>query len=116
MKASECKAKLLAVLDEVEQTREPVTVTKNGRPVAQIVPAVEKPRTLLGALKDSTKIFADLSQPEEPDWDEDREWKIISGQPYDDDPGQSRSAMARARASTARKSGARRVRPSPDKR
>lgn len=110
MKASECKAKLLAVLDEVAETREPVTVTKNGRPVAQIVPAVEKPKTLVGALKDSTKIFVDLTQPDEPDWDEDREWKIISGQPYDDDPGQSRPAVARARQSAARKSGARRVR------
>lgn len=115
MKASECKAKLLAVLDEVADTREPVTVTKNGKPIAQIVPAVEKPKTLFGALKGSTKIFVDLTVPEEPDWDEDREWKIISGQPYDDDPGQSRPAMARARASAARKSGARRVRPRPER-
>ena len=53
MKASECKAKLLAVLDEVAATGEPVTVTKHGKPVAQIVPFVEKPKTLLGAMKGS---------------------------------------------------------------
>ncbi len=111
MKASECKAKLLAVLDEVAATGEPVTVTKHGKAVAQIVRVIEKPKTLYGALKGSTKIFADLTQPLEVDWDEDREWKIISGQPYDDDPGQPRPAVARAGASTARKAGARRVRP-----
>jgi len=34
MKASECKAKFLGVLDEVSLRRERVIVTKNGRPVA----------------------------------------------------------------------------------
>ena len=34
MKASECKAKFLGVLDEVAANHEPVIVTKNGRPVA----------------------------------------------------------------------------------
>jgi len=38
MKASECKAKFLGVLDEVEATRQRVIVTKNGKPVAEIVP------------------------------------------------------------------------------
>ena len=95
MKASECKAKLLAVLDEVAATGEPVTVTKHGKAVAQIVRVVEKPKTLFGALKGSTKIFADLTQPLEVDWDEDREWKIISGQPYDEDPvGHARHPVA----------------------
>jgi prevent-host-death family protein len=110
MKASECKAKLLAVLDEVAQTREPVTITKNGKPVAQIVPAVEKPKTLFGALQGSVKIYADIVSPQEPDWDEDREWKIISGQPYDDDPGQPRPSLADQRRSGTRKKGAQPVR------
>jgi prevent-host-death family protein len=110
MKASECKAKLLAVLDEVAATGESVTVTKNGKPVAQIVPAVEKPKVIFGALKGSVKIIGDIVSAQEPDWDEDREWKIISGQPYDDDPGQPRSALADKRRPGTRKKGTEPVR------
>ena len=38
MGAAKFKAEWLAVLDEVEQKREPVLVTKHGRPVAKMVP------------------------------------------------------------------------------
>jgi prevent-host-death family protein len=38
MTASKFKATCLAVMDEVEAKREPVLVTKNGRPVAQLIP------------------------------------------------------------------------------
>jgi prevent-host-death family protein len=111
MKASECKAKFLAVLDEVAATGEPVTVTKNGKPVGQIVPLRQKPKTLYGALKGSVTILGDIVNPLPPDWDEDREWKIITGQPYDDDhPGQPRAALAHGRASRTRKAGAGKVR------
>jgi prevent-host-death family protein len=110
MKASECKAKFLAVLDEVAATGEPVTVTKNGKPVGQIVPLREKPKTLYGALKGSVTIIGDIVSPMEPDWDEDREWKIITGQPYDDDPGQPRPALADGGSAGTRQSRPRPVR------
>jgi prevent-host-death family protein len=38
MAAGKFKAQCLAVLDEVEKKRTSVTVTKNGRPVAKMVP------------------------------------------------------------------------------
>jgi prevent-host-death family protein len=69
MKASECKAKFLGVLDEVEATRQRVIVTKNGKPVAEIVPFVEKPRTLLGAMKGSVTILGDIISPIDVEWD-----------------------------------------------
>jgi prevent-host-death family protein len=47
--ASEFKAKCLALLDEVAETKETLVVTKRGKPVAQIVPA-EEPRSLLGTV------------------------------------------------------------------
>ena len=53
MKASECKAKFLGVLDEVAAKHERVIVTKNGKPIAEIVPLVEKPKSIIGALKGS---------------------------------------------------------------
>ena len=38
MAAGKFKAQCLAVMDEVQAKREPVLVTKNGRPVAKLVP------------------------------------------------------------------------------
>jgi prevent-host-death family protein len=69
MKASECKAKFLGVLDEVAETHERVIVTKNGKPVAQIIPFVEKPKSLFGAMKDSITILGDLNEPIDVEWE-----------------------------------------------
>lgn len=40
IRASEFKAKCLAILDEVERTGEPITILKRGRPVARLLPPV----------------------------------------------------------------------------
>ena len=47
--ASEFKAKCLALLDEVAETREAIVVTKRGKPVARVEP-VEEPRSLIGSV------------------------------------------------------------------
>jgi prevent-host-death family protein len=39
LSASAFKAQCLALMDEVERTGVPVTITKHGRPVAQLAPA-----------------------------------------------------------------------------
>jgi prevent-host-death family protein len=69
MKASECKAKFLGVLDDVASRHERVIVTKNGKPVAEIVPFIEKPKTLLGAMKGSIKILGDIEAPLDVEWE-----------------------------------------------
>ncbi len=46
--ASQFKAKCLALLDEVAETKETLVVTKRGKPVARVVPA-EEPRSLIGS-------------------------------------------------------------------
>jgi prevent-host-death family protein len=38
LSASEFKAKCLACLDEIEQSAEPITITRRGRPVAVLGP------------------------------------------------------------------------------
>jgi prevent-host-death family protein len=38
LSASECKAKFLACLGEIEQFGEPITITRRGRPVAVLGP------------------------------------------------------------------------------
>ncbi|MBX3498665.1 MAG: type II toxin-antitoxin system Phd/YefM family antitoxin [Alphaproteobacteria bacterium] len=106
MKASECKAKLLAVLDEVAATGEPVTVTKNGKPVAQIVSLVVRPAAITGALKGSFAIVGDIVSSSEPDWDEDREFRNITGQLHEAPARYARDHLADAGRAEAGPKGA----------
>jgi len=69
MKASECKAKFLGVLDDVALNHERVIVTKNGKPVAEIVPFVDKSKSIIGALKGSVTIVGDLIEPIDVEWE-----------------------------------------------
>ncbi len=69
MKASECKAKFLGVLDDVAFKRERVIVTKNGKPVAEIIPIVEKPKSIIGALKGSVLYMGDIESPLDVEWE-----------------------------------------------
>jgi len=56
-------------LDEVAETHERVIVTKNGKPIAQIIPFVEKPKSIIGALKGSVTIMGDLDEPLDVEWE-----------------------------------------------
>ena len=67
--ASEFKAKCLKIMDEVAATGEPVIITKHGVPVAQLVPAVQKPETLFGALQLSVTILGDIVEPIDAAWE-----------------------------------------------
>ncbi len=69
IKASEFKAKCLKIMDEVAATGEPVLITKNGEPVARLVPGRRRPRTLFGALKGSVSIEGDIIAPIRTRWD-----------------------------------------------
>jgi prevent-host-death family protein len=70
MPAGQFKARCLKVMDDVQSTREPVVITKNGRPVAKLVPS-DAPDDFLGKLSGSMKIVGDITQPiEDPEaWD-----------------------------------------------
>jgi prevent-host-death family protein len=68
MAAGQFKARCLKVMDEVRITREPVVITKKGRPVAKLVPAEERSDDFLGTLSGVMKIVGDIMQPiEDPD-------------------------------------------------
>ena len=68
VKASEFKAKCLKIMDEVAATGEPVIITKYGVPVAQLVSAVQKPKTLFGALSGSILYMGDIISPIDVEW------------------------------------------------
>jgi prevent-host-death family protein len=71
MPAGQFKARCLKVMDDVQSTREPVVITKNGRPVAKLVPATAATDDFLGKLSATMRIVADITQPiEDPEaWD-----------------------------------------------
>ena len=56
VKASEFKAKCLKLMDKVAATGDSIVITKNGTPVAELVPVKKKLKTLIGAMKGSIKI------------------------------------------------------------
>lgn len=60
------KSKCLAVMDSVQETKEPVLITKRGRPVAKLVPAERSPREFLGRLEGIVKVMGDIESPIEP--------------------------------------------------
>jgi prevent-host-death family protein len=83
--AAAFKARYLALIDEVAESGQPITVTKRGKAKVQVVAVREKPRTLLGATKGTFKILGDIVGPLGEEYDEDREWRNITGQ-FDDPP------------------------------
>lgn len=72
--AAEFKAHCLRILDEVQRSGESVTITKRGKPVAEVKAVAEDSRakSLFGALK-GTVTFArdfDPGEPADPDWEQ----------------------------------------------
>jgi prevent-host-death family protein len=65
---SKFKATCLAVLAEVNKTGQPVTVTRFGKAVAQIVPPAPAPRPgrWLGAMRGTGRIKSDIVAPAVP--------------------------------------------------
>lgn len=69
---SKFKATCLAVLDRVAQTREPILITRRGKPIAKIIPPAPSPAaSWLGSMKGSVEIHGDIVAPvsEPSDWE-----------------------------------------------
>ena len=69
VKASEFKAKCLQIMDEVSASGEPVVITKNGKPLTQLVPYRQKPKSLFGLHKGMIEIKGDIVAPIDVDWE-----------------------------------------------
>jgi prevent-host-death family protein len=71
MPAAKFKACCLAVMDDVRATRDPVLITKRGRPVAKLVPPDRSSEDFIGRLEGIVKIVGDIESPIEPteSWD-----------------------------------------------
>lgn len=62
---SEFKAKCLSLLDRVNKTKQPLRVTRRGKPVADVVPPAEKPanRDWIGSMAGTIKVTGDIVSP-----------------------------------------------------
>lgn len=72
---SEFKAKCLALLEQVRRTRQPIRITRHGKPIAEIVPSppFANRKTWIGSMKDSIEIIGDIISPaNDPD-----EWEAL---------------------------------------
>ena len=66
MPAGKFKAQCLTVMKEVRATREPVLITKRGRPVAKLVPPDTSPDDFIGRLEGIIRVVGDIESPIEP--------------------------------------------------
>jgi prevent-host-death family protein len=72
---SEFKAKCLALLERVRATKQPIRVTRFGKPVAEIVPptSVQDRASWIGSMKNSLQITGDIVSPA----NDDNEWEVL---------------------------------------
>ena len=66
---TELKARCSEILRQVARRREPVVVTRRGRPIAEIVPSQERRETRFGFARGSIAIHGDIVAPLEVEWE-----------------------------------------------
>ncbi|MGH6921872.1 MAG: type II toxin-antitoxin system Phd/YefM family antitoxin [Geminicoccaceae bacterium] len=72
VKASEFKATCLKLMDEVAASGEPVVITKNGKPVAQLGPVGRERKSIWGLHKGQIEILGDIIEPIDVEWEANR--------------------------------------------
>lgn len=69
MKTSEFEQDFQRLVDELAASGEPVVLTKDGEPVAEIVPFRKPRKPLFGAMKGEIQSLGDIVEPIDVDWD-----------------------------------------------
>jgi len=67
--AGQFKTNCLKLMDEVQSKHLTLVITKHGVPVAKLVPIVDEPFNLHGALKGEIKITGNIIAPIDDEWD-----------------------------------------------
>ncbi len=67
---SEFKAKCLNLITKLDKTKKPMVITKNGKPVAKIIPF--KSDNNLETLRGKVKYYGDIISPIEEDWNAEK--------------------------------------------
>jgi len=61
--AAEFKARCLTLMEDVRSTREPLVVTKRGKPVVKLVPADDEKDDFIGRLEGVFRVVGDVESP-----------------------------------------------------
>ncbi len=61
--AGEFKARCLTLMENVRSTREPLMVTKRGKPVVKLVPADDNTDDFIGRLEGVFRVVGDVESP-----------------------------------------------------
>jgi prevent-host-death family protein len=67
--ATEFKARCLELMDRVAATGNPVVITKRGKAIARLVPAEQRPRSIVGALRGRARIRGNIVAPIDVRWE-----------------------------------------------
>jgi prevent-host-death family protein len=68
---TEFKARCLELIDRIEHTREELTITRYGKPVAKLVPHEASTGPVFGHLKGTVTILGDIIGPTGEEWEAD---------------------------------------------
>jgi prevent-host-death family protein len=68
VKASAFRAKCLALIKQVERTGGRLAITKNGKPIAELVPYRPRKRNVFGILKSRLFITGNIISPIDVEW------------------------------------------------
>jgi prevent-host-death family protein len=64
--AAAFKAKCLTLMEQVRSTKQPLLITKRGKPVAKLVPVDSGEDNFIGRLKGVFRVVGDIESPVEP--------------------------------------------------
>ena len=64
----------LKLMDELAESGEEIVITKNGQPVSRLLPHREKPGSPFGRDRDLIRIYGDLDEPADVEWDAVTGW------------------------------------------
>ena len=69
--AAKFKAQCLTLMEDVRKTRQPVVITKRGKPIAKLAPLDGEKDAFFGRLKGQFRVVGDIVSPIVPleDWD-----------------------------------------------
>ena len=64
--AGEFKSQCLKLMDVVQRTRKPITITKRGKPIVKLAPLDSEEEQWFGRLKGKVNIVGDIESPIDP--------------------------------------------------
>jgi len=71
--AGDFKKNCLKLIDEVQQRRHEIVITKRGKPVARLLPLVAEVPDIFGRMRGTVEILGDIVSPTGDVWNADRD-------------------------------------------